>query len=106
HRVLVVPAAIGFRDGEGVLLVFGRPRNDPAGVVALVAPDAVGQVVPGARLRHHRNAQHPRRNQRPDHSALLNFCTRRPKPTSAVYRLPLESIAMLWTHLNCPGWRP
>jgi len=35
-----------------------------------------------------------------------NFCARRPKPTSAVYRLPCASIARLWIHLNSPAMWP
>ena len=36
-------------------------------------------------------------------SRFTNFCTRRPVPTSAVYRLPRESMASAWRKMNWPA---
>src|SRR5215203_666002 len=105
-RKLVPARTLRRGDREGIALVLRRPRDDAAGVIALRAPDAVQEVVPGAGAGRQHQADRRDGNRCSDHCILLNFCARRPNPTSAVYRLPLESTAILWTHLNWPGWRP
>src|SRR5258708_6298214 len=90
----------GLRVGEplnsGVDLVEADPEL-PGGAVMLLEPAPEG-VLPREEPRPERRAL--------AHSTRLNFWARLPKPTSAVYRLPFESMAMLWTHLNWPAMRP
>ena len=39
----------------------------------------------------------------PAYLPLMNFCTRRPLPTSAAYTFPFESTETLWRKMNSPA---
>src|SRR5947209_18854103 len=84
HRKLVPARTLRRSDFEQGAFVLRGPRNDAAGVVALWAPYAVENIVPGDGLRHCRQTNRRGEYQFLDHCILLTFCVRIPHPTSAV----------------------